>query len=237
MSENERGGASGGPPALLHTSRLYQRLEALGLSGHVRCWFLRKLDGSAGGLVVDDRSAFLAALRATGRFCEDSSKGSLLHGGRRSFREWRRGPATPCTSRRQPAITSRSTSTGCRPLPTPRWTDVAAIGAARPRPTSATMSCHSSCIARPRSREQEARAYTPGRHGNRQEGGAGCRSCAERQRRQVACGFRLKATSQGEAVPGRSATRAGRSFAWPAFPFSWALSRGSRTEKTEEAES
>lgn len=91
MSENERGGASGGPPALLHTSRLYQRLEALGLSGHVRCWFLRKLDGSAGGLVVDDRSAFLAALRATGRFCEDSSKGSLLHGGRRSFREMATG--------------------------------------------------------------------------------------------------------------------------------------------------
>ena len=91
MSENERGGASGGPPALLHTSRLYQRLEALGLSGHVRCWFLRKLDGSAGGLVVDDGRAFLAALRATGRFCEDSSKGSLLHGGRRSFREMATG--------------------------------------------------------------------------------------------------------------------------------------------------
>jgi hypothetical protein len=79
------------PPALLHTSLLYQRLEALGVSGHVRCWFLRKLDGSAGALVVDDRSAFLKALRATGRFCEDSSRGSMLHGGHRSFREMATG--------------------------------------------------------------------------------------------------------------------------------------------------
>src|SRR5438876_4927885 len=91
MSEDELGGASGGPPALLRTSLLYQRLEALGLSGHVRCWFLRRLDGSAGALVVDDRSAFLKALRATGRFCEDSSKGSMLHGGHRSFREMETG--------------------------------------------------------------------------------------------------------------------------------------------------
>src|SRR5205809_1111906 len=91
MSEDQLGGASGGPPALLHTSLLYQRLEALGLSGHVRCWFLRKLDGSAGALVVDDRSAFLKALRATGRFCEDSSRGSMLHGGHRSFREMATG--------------------------------------------------------------------------------------------------------------------------------------------------
>jgi len=91
MSEDKPGGASGGPPALLRTSLLYQRLEALGLSGHVRCWFLRRLDGSAGALVVDDRSAFLKALRATGRFCEDSSKGSMLHGGHRSFREMETG--------------------------------------------------------------------------------------------------------------------------------------------------
>ena len=79
------------PPALLHTSLLYQRLEALGLSGHVHCWFLRRVDGSAGALVVDDRSAFLKALRATGRFCEDSSRGSMLHGGHRSFREMATG--------------------------------------------------------------------------------------------------------------------------------------------------
>jgi len=91
MSEDQLGGASGGPPALLRTSLLYQRLEALGLSGHVRCWFLRRLDGSAGALVVDDRSAFLKALRATGRFCEDSSRGSMLHGGHRSFREMATG--------------------------------------------------------------------------------------------------------------------------------------------------
>ncbi|HMC05183.1 MAG TPA: hypothetical protein VKJ83_06895 [Actinomycetota bacterium] len=91
MSEDEPGGASGGPPALLHTSLLYQRLEALGLSGHVRCWFLRKLDGSAGAVVVGERSAFLTALRATGRFCEDSSRGSMLHGGHRSFREMATG--------------------------------------------------------------------------------------------------------------------------------------------------
>src|SRR5436189_2271260 len=91
MSEDQLGGASGGPPALLHTSLLYQRLEALGLSGHVRCWFLRKLDGSAGALVVDDRSAFLKALRANGRFCEDSSRGSKLHSGHCSFREMATG--------------------------------------------------------------------------------------------------------------------------------------------------
>jgi len=92
MSEDELGGAGGaGPPPLLRTSLLYQRLEALGVSGHVRCWFLRRLDGSAGALVVDDRGAFLKALRATGRFCEDSSKGSLLHGGHRSFREMATG--------------------------------------------------------------------------------------------------------------------------------------------------
>jgi hypothetical protein len=42
-------------------------------------------------VVVDDRSAFLAALTATGRFCEDSSKGSVLHGGRRSLREMATG--------------------------------------------------------------------------------------------------------------------------------------------------
>ena len=107
MSEDQLGGASGGPPALLHTSLLYQRLEALGLSGHVRCWFLRKLDGSAGALVVDDRSAFLKALRATGRFCEDSSRGSMLHGGHRSFREMATG------SGRRPWRT---------PLPRPRTT-------------------------------------------------------------------------------------------------------------------
>jgi hypothetical protein len=91
MSEDESGGASGAPPPLLHTSRLYQRLEALGLSAHVHCWFLRKLDGSAGAVVVDDRSAFLKALRSTGRFCEDSPKGTMLHGGRRSFREMSTG--------------------------------------------------------------------------------------------------------------------------------------------------
>jgi len=79
------------PPALLHTSLLYQRLEALGLSGHVRCWFLRKLDGSAGAVVVSERSAFLTALRATGRFCEDTPRGSMLHGGHRSFREMATG--------------------------------------------------------------------------------------------------------------------------------------------------
>jgi len=92
MSQNEPGGAGGAhPPALLRTSLLYQRLEALGLSGHVNCWFLRKGDGSAGALVVDDRTVFLRALRATGRFCEDSSRGGILHGGRRSFREMAAG--------------------------------------------------------------------------------------------------------------------------------------------------
>jgi hypothetical protein len=73
--------------AVLRTSLLYRHLGRLGLCGHVRCWFLRKADGSAGGLVVDNRAAFLEALQATGRFCQDSSKGRMLHGGHRSFRE------------------------------------------------------------------------------------------------------------------------------------------------------
>lgn len=92
MSQKELGEAAGArQPTLLRTSLLYQRLEALGLSGHVNCWFLRRLDGSAGALVVDDRTAFLKALIATGRFCEDSSKGGILHGGHRSFREMAAG--------------------------------------------------------------------------------------------------------------------------------------------------
>ena len=73
--------------AILRTSLLYRHLDGLRLCGHVRCWFLRKADGSAGGLVVDNRAAFLEALQATGRFCQDSSKGRMLHGGHRSFRE------------------------------------------------------------------------------------------------------------------------------------------------------
>jgi hypothetical protein len=73
--------------AILRTSLLYGHLDGLGLCGHVRCWFLRKVDGSAGGLVVDNRAAFLEALQATGRLCQNSSKGRMLHGGHRSFRE------------------------------------------------------------------------------------------------------------------------------------------------------
>ena len=73
--------------AILRTSLLYRHLDELGLCGRVRCWFLHKADGSAGGLVVADRAAFLEALQATGRFCQDSSKGRMLHGGHRSFRE------------------------------------------------------------------------------------------------------------------------------------------------------
>jgi len=73
--------------AILRTSLLYRHLDGACLCGHVRCWFLHKADGSAGGLVVDDRAAFLEALQATGRFCQDSSKGRMLHGGHRSFRE------------------------------------------------------------------------------------------------------------------------------------------------------
>jgi len=75
------------PEVILRTSLAYQRLDSLGPCGHLPCLFLRKSDGSAGALVVDDRARFLRALRATGRFCEDSPRGGMLHGGRRSFRE------------------------------------------------------------------------------------------------------------------------------------------------------
>src|SRR6266480_5024391 len=92
MSEDEPGGASGGPPALLHTSLLYQRLEALGLSGHVRCWFLRKLDGSAGALVVDDRSAFLKALRATDVSARTPPEEACCTVATVRSGKWRRGP-------------------------------------------------------------------------------------------------------------------------------------------------
>ena len=73
--------------AILRTSLLYRHLDGLRLCGHVCCWFPRKPDGSAGDLVVDDRAAFLEALQATGRFCQDSSEGRMQHGGHRSFRE------------------------------------------------------------------------------------------------------------------------------------------------------
>ena len=33
--------------AILRTSLLYRHLDGLGLCGHIRCWFLRKADGSA----------------------------------------------------------------------------------------------------------------------------------------------------------------------------------------------
>ena len=75
------------PESVLRTSLIYQRLDSLGLCGHVRCLFLHKGDGSAGAMIVDDRTSFLEALRATGHFCEDSPRGGMLHGGRRSFRE------------------------------------------------------------------------------------------------------------------------------------------------------
>ena len=85
--EATRGAMPVDPESILRTSLIYQRLDSLGLCGHVRCLFLHKSDGSAGALIVDDRTSFLEALRATGRFCEDSPRGGMLHGGRRSFRE------------------------------------------------------------------------------------------------------------------------------------------------------
>jgi len=75
------------PETILRTAAIYQRLDSLGLRDHVRCLFLRGRDGSTGALVVDDRTRFLKAPRATGCFCEDSPRGGMLHGGRRSFRE------------------------------------------------------------------------------------------------------------------------------------------------------
>ncbi len=85
--EATRGAMPVDPENILRTSLIYQRLDSLGLCGHLHCLFLRRHDGSAGALIVDDRASFLQALRATGRFCEDSPRGGMLHGGRRSFRE------------------------------------------------------------------------------------------------------------------------------------------------------
>lgn len=75
------------PLAVLRTSVIYQRLDSLGLSGRVRCYFLHKNDGSAGSLIVDDRLGFVEELLSTGRFCQDSRGGGMLHGGLTSLRE------------------------------------------------------------------------------------------------------------------------------------------------------
>jgi len=76
-----------GDDDLLRSSVVFQRLEALGVSDRVRCYFLRKSDGSAGSLIVDDRVSFVEDLMATGRFCQDSTQGGMLHGGLTSLRE------------------------------------------------------------------------------------------------------------------------------------------------------
>ena len=75
------------PDSVLHRSVIYQRLNALGLSDRVRCYFLHKRDGSAGSLIVDDRVGFVDDLLATGRFCQDSRGGGMLHGGLTCLRE------------------------------------------------------------------------------------------------------------------------------------------------------
>jgi hypothetical protein len=75
------------PDAILRSSVVYQRFDALGMSDRVRCYFLRGSTGSSGSLIVDDRIAFVEDLRATGRFCEDSRGGGMLHGGQTSLRE------------------------------------------------------------------------------------------------------------------------------------------------------
>jgi hypothetical protein len=75
------------PLAILRTSVIYQRLDSIGLCGRVRCYFLHKTDGSVGSLIVDDRAGFVEELLASGRFCEDSHSGGMLHGGMMSLRE------------------------------------------------------------------------------------------------------------------------------------------------------
>ena len=75
------------PDAVLRTSVVYQRLDALGATDRVRRWFLGGSDGSSGALIVDDRVAFVEELTATGRFCVDSRGGGMLHGGQTSLRE------------------------------------------------------------------------------------------------------------------------------------------------------
>jgi len=81
------GAAPEDPDAILRASVVYQRLDALGMSDRVRCYFLRGSTGREGSLIVDDRIAFVEDLRATGRFCEDSRGGGMLHGGQTSLRE------------------------------------------------------------------------------------------------------------------------------------------------------
>lgn len=75
------------PLGILRTSVIYQRLDSLGLCGRVSAFFLHKPDGSAGSLIVDDHIGFVEALMATGRFCQDSRGGGMLHGGLTSLRE------------------------------------------------------------------------------------------------------------------------------------------------------
>jgi hypothetical protein len=145
--------------AILRTSLLYRHLDGLGLCGHIRCWFLRKADGSAGGLVVDDRAAFLEALQATGRFCQDSSKGRMLHGGHRSFREMATasGHALHVTAARA-ETTCGCISTGCRRVRLRQEMGVVATGRVRHRLTVAAMSSPCCCACRPRLRKKRFRA-------------------------------------------------------------------------------
>jgi hypothetical protein len=72
---------------LLRRSAIYRKLDQLGLCDLVRCFFLQGRDGAAGSLIVADRTQFLVHLLALQRFCRDSQRGAMLHGGQRSFRE------------------------------------------------------------------------------------------------------------------------------------------------------
>jgi hypothetical protein len=144
--------------AILRTSLLYRHLDGLRLCGHVRCWFLRKADGSAGDLVVDDRAAFLEALQATGRFCQDSSKGRMLHGGHRSFREMATASGHTLHVTAAGESTCGCILTGCHRVRLRQEMGVVATGRVRPWLTFAAMSSPCRCACRPQLRKKRFRA-------------------------------------------------------------------------------
>lgn len=66
---------------------LYQRLQELGVASRVVHVGKIGPRGRSADFVVDDATAFLDDLERTGRFCEDTAAGRILHRGKASWRE------------------------------------------------------------------------------------------------------------------------------------------------------
>jgi NRPS condensation-like uncharacterized protein len=66
---------------------LYQRLQELGVASRVVHVGKIGPRGRSADFFVDDATAFLADLERSGRFCEDTAAGRILHRGKASWRE------------------------------------------------------------------------------------------------------------------------------------------------------